>query len=105
MRRIHDYNLHADVAYRVVVCASRSPRDDDLGLVETGQVGNPDELLGVTTGHAGCGYVLESGGATSRNHSPLSPGQLGEPASDGIRQFVQLNIVPGSGIHRSPNLR
>ena len=74
-------------------------------LSKPGQVGNADELLGVAARHARGGDVLQSGGATRRNHAPLRSGQFGQPPSDRIRQFVQLYIVLAGGFHRGADFR
>ena len=102
LRRVHHDHLHADVAYREVVGGPRAPRHDDLGLLETGQIGNPLQLLGIAARHARGGDVLQSRGAAGRHHAPLGTGQLGKPLSDRVRQFVHLHVVSGRRLHRGP---
>ena len=61
-------------------------------------------LFGIAAGDAGGGDVLESRGASGRDHPPLSAGQLGKPLADGFRQLVDLDEMPRGGIHRRAHL-
>jgi hypothetical protein len=93
-------HLDADIAYGVVIHATRRSRRHDFGLVQTPQVGYAKQLLGITACHAGSRDVLESSGATRRDHSPFRTGQLSQPVANRIRQFVQLDEVLRRRIHR-----
>ena len=89
----------------MVVDVSRRTRNDDFGLVETGQIRDANELFRIAAGDAGDRDVLQPGGATGRDHAPLGPGQLGETAADRVRELVDLNEVFRCGIHRRADFR
>ena len=103
--RLDGHHPDADVANRVVVDGSRRTRNDDFGLVETGQIRDANEFFRIAPGDAGDRYVLQPGGATGRDHAPLGPGQLGETAADRVRELVDLNEVFRCGIHRRADFR
>jgi hypothetical protein len=82
----------------MVVDVSRRSRDDDLGLVETGEIRDANGFSGlppVTQATVTCFNPAASG----RDHS-LGPGQLGETAADRIGELVDLDEEPRRRIHR-----
>ena len=103
--RLDGHHSDADVANRMVVDVSRRSRDDDLGLVETGQIRDANELFRIAAGDAGGRDVLQPGRAAGRDHAPLGPGQLGEAAADRIGELVDLDEVPRRRIHRRADFR
>ena len=89
----------------MIVDAARGSGRHHFGLVESGQVRNAQQLLRIAAGDARGGDVLETGGATGRDHAPLGAGQLRQAPADPFGQLVELHEMLRRGVHCGPHLR
>src|SRR6059058_5393910 len=90
---VHNNKPHADVANGVIVDASRTARDYHFRLVQTAQIGNPNQLFWITAGDARRRHVFEAGCTSGGDHSPLSPGEFRQPLAYGESELIQLDVM------------
>jgi hypothetical protein len=90
---------HPRRTHRRVVDVAGVPRDDDLVPRKAPQIGQAHVEVGVAPGEAGGGGVLERRRAAGGDDPPLRPGQLGQALPDALGQLVEVDVVPGRGLH------
>ena len=98
--RLHHDDGDAGVADAVVVHVARRARNDDLGLLEAGQIRNANEPLRIAAGQNPHRHELQTSGGSRRHHAPFGARQLRQPLTDAHREFVELDVVETGRGHR-----